>query len=133
MSYASKDDLFGGLDGEDLELPNGKKVRVRGLSRLEAASTNKGENVESEQRIIALGLVQPAMTLAEVRRLYKSAPAGIPEMIARKIQQLTMGTREPKEWSHGVPETGEPGELRVLPGGPDGPDDHGAARVDDAG
>lgn len=78
--YASADDLVVGDlgDGEDLTLPSGKKVRLRGLSRHELHFSGKGteDNALIERRNIVSCLVQPRMTMAQVEQWQRSSTAG---------------------------------------------------------
>jgi hypothetical protein len=80
--YASIDDLTEGDDvgqvTRDVPLPNGKVVKVRGLSRYELLLN--GKNTEDtaliERRNIATCMVEPRMTLAQVEVWQKKASAG---------------------------------------------------------
>lgn len=79
--YASADDLVVGdldRDGEDLTLPSGKVVRVRGLSRHELIFNGKGteDNALIERRNVVSCLVQPKLTLAQVEAWQRNSAAG---------------------------------------------------------
>lgn len=79
--YASFDDLVAGnLDetAEDVTLPSGMKVRVRGLSRHELMFNGKGtEDAQLiERRNIASCLVQPKLTVDQVEQWQRRSPAG---------------------------------------------------------
>ncbi len=84
--YASADDLAEGDlgDGEDLILPSGKKVLVRGLTRYEAMYATKGlTNADGvltdvalyERRQLVACIVQPKMTLAQVEQWQRKSGA----------------------------------------------------------
>lgn len=67
--YASLDDLLaateGGPVGEDVTLPSGRKIRVKGLSRFEwflAGKTSDGDGNAFESIMIRMGMVRPEMT-----------------------------------------------------------------------
>jgi hypothetical protein len=80
--YASADDLAAGeLDlegGEDLQLPSGRLVRVRGLSRFELMlnSRDTEDPAVVEVRNVTTCLVQPKMSEAQVRSWQKRSAAG---------------------------------------------------------
>lgn len=79
--YASFDDLVSGSledDAEDVTLPSGKCVRVRGLSRHELHFNGKGtEDPELiERRNIVSCLVAPKLTLPQAEAWQRSAKAG---------------------------------------------------------
>lgn len=78
--YASADDLTASQlgDGEDLVLPSGKKVRVRGLSRHELHFADKGteDNALIERRNVVACLIAPKMTLAQVEKWQRNSLAG---------------------------------------------------------
>lgn len=92
----SKDALFTPrLPEDDVEIPGVGSVRVRGLSRSEVFEINRlrrkdddtGEDIE--RRTIAVGMVDPELTLADVQSWQKAAPAGELEPIAKRIQELS--------------------------------------------
>lgn len=80
--YASLDDISEGdgidLDGEDFVLPNGKRVRVRGMTRFELILSGKGTEDAAliERRVVSYGLLQPEMTLDQIERWQRSTSAG---------------------------------------------------------
>lgn len=78
--YASADDLTAGDlgDGEDLTLPSGKVVRLRGLSRHELMFNGKGteDSALIERRNVVSCLVQPKLTLAQVEAWQRKSMAG---------------------------------------------------------
>lgn len=93
--YASVDDLTAGSldDGaEDLTLPSGKVVRVRGLSRYELMFNGKGteDNALIERRNVVSCLVQPKLTLAQVEAWQrKSVAGGDFKVLSEKIRELS--------------------------------------------
>jgi len=84
--YASADELAEGDlgDGEDLTLPSGKKVRVRGLTRYESMFSAKGlmdsdgvltDIALYERRQVVACVVQPKLTLAQVEKWQRKSGA----------------------------------------------------------
>jgi hypothetical protein len=79
--YATPEDLTAGDlgDGEDLTLPSGKVVRLRGLSRHELMFNGKGikdDNALIEARNVVACLVVPKLTLAQVQAWQRNSSAG---------------------------------------------------------
>lgn len=78
--YASADDLTAGDlgDGEDFELPSGRTVRLRGLSRHELFFNGKGteDNALIERRNVAACLIQPKLTVPQVEAWQRKSLAG---------------------------------------------------------
>lgn len=79
--YASADDLISGSldDGaEDVTLPSGKVVRVRGLSRYELMFNGKGTEDPRviEVRNVTSCLVQPKLTVQQVEQWQRNSAAG---------------------------------------------------------
>lgn len=79
--YATADECAAGdldLDGEDLTLPSGKRVRIRGLSRHELMFNGKGtdDNILIERRNVVACLVVPKMTMAQVEAWQRNSSAG---------------------------------------------------------
>lgn len=73
----------------DLELGT---VHVRGLTRGEVFAANKvaGDDTERLERlIVARGLLDPAMTEAEVETWQRNSPAGEIEPVVQKIKLLS--------------------------------------------
>lgn len=75
--YASFDDLIAGSledDAEDVTLPTGKVVRMRGLTRHELLFNGKGADDNPlllERRNVMSCLVQPKLTIAQVEQWQK--------------------------------------------------------------
>jgi hypothetical protein len=93
--YASFDDLVSGVleDGaEDLTLPSGKVVRVRGLSRHELIFNGKGteDTALIERRNVVACLVEPKLTLPQVEQWQRTSPAGGDlRVLSEKIRDLS--------------------------------------------
>lgn len=108
--YASIDDLTAGSldDGaEDLTLPSGKVVRVRGLSRYELMFNGKGteDSALIERRNAVSCLVEPKITLPVAEKWQRgSAAGGDFRLLSEKIRDLS-GLREGADKS-------DPGPVR---------------------
>jgi hypothetical protein len=80
MAYSSADDLIAGDlgDGEDVTLPSGKTVRVRGLSRYELIFNGKGTEDSGliERRNVVSAVLEPKLTLPQVEAWQRSSRAG---------------------------------------------------------
>lgn len=94
--YAEFDDLLFADDpddgGEDLTLPSGRLVRVRGLSRHELHFTGKGtEDAELiEARNVKMCLVLPELTLPQVQEWQRKSRAGGDfRALSEKIRDLS--------------------------------------------
>lgn len=93
--YASAEDLEAGdldLDGEDVTLPSGRVVRVRGLSRHELMFNGKGteESEVIERRNVVSCMVVPKMTLQQVEKWQRNSPAGGDfKVLSEKIRDLS--------------------------------------------
>ena len=79
------------LPEADVELPGVGTIRVRGLSRQEALSLQPlaTDTPAMERAIVGLGLVDPALTSAEVDEWYAAAPAGEIAPIVSAIHELS--------------------------------------------
>lgn len=75
---------------EDVELSIGT-VRVRGLSRAEVLRYQGSvrDAVEFEVQLLAAALVDPALTVDEVRELLDKIPAGVLEPLTDVIKRLS--------------------------------------------
>jgi hypothetical protein len=125
----------------EVDLPGVGTVRVRGLSRDEVigirkAADNDPDTIDGkrvlviERKMIALAMVDPELTEAEVGRWQIAAPAGELDPVTDKIQELS-GMKQGASKS-GVPADGDgPGPgVRALPSG-EAVDDGGRASVTD--
>lgn len=72
----------------DVELPVGT-VKVRGLTRAEVKACKDEDDNTSEVKIIAVGLVDPVLTEAEVAEWLDSAPAGEFVAVMTAISELS--------------------------------------------
>jgi len=111
----SKDLLLkGGMTEEWVEIPGKGSVRVRGLTRGEVFVIQKARKegqidvAVDERRTIALCMVEPRLTEAEVRQWQKTSPAGELEPVAAKIRELS-GLAEGADKS-GVPDVRDESE-----------------------
>lgn len=81
------------VETHEVKLPSGKgTMKVRALTRLEAMKMReKGEmvSIEMEQKMCALGIVDPKMTEKQVARWQEISPAGDMETVIRKIMDLS--------------------------------------------
>lgn len=77
------------LPEEDVEIEGVGTVRVRGLSRIEAIHVQAAKGAEQERRILALGMVEPALTEDEVKLWQKASPAAEIEKVAGRITVLS--------------------------------------------
>lgn len=93
--YASFDDLVSGSledDAEDLTLPSGKVVRVRGLSRHELMFNGKGteDSALIERRNVVSCLVEPKLTLPQVEKWQRNSAAGGDfKVLSERIRDLS--------------------------------------------
>lgn len=116
--YASVDELMlSTLDEDDVELPNGQVVRVRALSRSEVLRIQKStrgsdgatDAAAIERMTLALGMVQPRLTEAQVGAWQAATKAGdhIGRATARIRELSGMDEDAPKEAYKS--DRGEPG------------------------
>lgn len=119
------------LPEADVEVPGVGTLRVRGLNRAEAMHVQAANGTEAtERRILALGLVDPELTEAEVGRWMKAATAGELEPVSRRIAELS-GMLDGADKAAYKEFEADPGsEFRVLPGAEAGDDDGPAERGD---
>jgi hypothetical protein len=87
--------LKGYLPEDDVELPSGTgTVRVRGLSRLEAVQMNNAlgkdtDDQESEDLACSLGMIDPRLSVAEVREWRGNTVAADVQAVAVRISELS--------------------------------------------
>lgn len=95
--YADFEDLASadGQDGEDLTLPSGKLIRVRGLTRYEWFMVGKAggqgqDGDAAETTLLRLGLVEPKLTAAQAEK-WRKTPGQMADIGAAsdRIRQLT--------------------------------------------
>lgn len=91
--YANLDDLFGNgaPDTEDVELPGGATVKVRGLTRYELLLNAKGDidALTIERRNVSTCMVEPAMSEDQVAQWQRSSPPGVIGKITDVIRRLS--------------------------------------------
>jgi hypothetical protein len=76
---------------EDVEVPDVGTVQIRPLSRAEAHGL-RGQEMDEQQmeiRLLALALVEPKLTEADVKEWQEAAPAGELEPVVRAILRLS--------------------------------------------
>jgi hypothetical protein len=83
---------------DTLELLTGGEILVRGLSRTEVRELRKAPDADFEVTLVSLGVVEPKLTVDEVRAWSDASPAEELEQVVRKISDLSgMGANSPKE------------------------------------
>jgi hypothetical protein len=100
MSLSKEDLLKARFGVEEIEIPNVGVVKVRSLSRAQAMSLNDKEMTvaESEQKLLNWAMVEPSLTIAEVKVWQENSPAGELEPIADAILRLSgMEKNAPKQ------------------------------------
>lgn len=106
--YASPEDLTAPIepDTRDVTLPNGKVVKVRGLTRFELMLNGKGTDDPAliERRNVKLCMVEPRMTEAQVEKWQKS-PGSV-----RAFGDLSSAIRELSGLSEGAAKS-DPGSA----------------------
>jgi CxxC motif-containing protein (DUF1111 family) len=92
-SYAALDDLLAATEPEtrDVDLPNGKQVKVRGMSRMELILTRKGTEDPAviEQRMLAYCMVVPTMTAKQAEAWQKASPPMVIAPVTEAIRELS--------------------------------------------
>ncbi len=75
----------------EVDIPGEGTVRVRGLTRTEVLGLQglASDQAALERRIIALGLVDPELSAADVDAWYDTAPAGHTDLIVNKVSDLS--------------------------------------------
>lgn len=90
--YASADDLLvGGPPEDDIVLPSGRRVRVRGLTRFELLLSGKGtdDTAEIERRNVQVCMVEPKLTAAQVAKWQKSSTPDELGAVTAAIRRLS--------------------------------------------
>lgn len=97
----SKEDLLKARFGvEEVEIPGVGTVKVRALSRAQALTLRDKEMsvAEVEQKLLAWALVEPEVTIEDVKAWQENSPAGELQPITAAITRLSgMETSAPKE------------------------------------
>ena len=91
--YASVDELTtpAELETRDVLLPNGKAVKVRGLTRLELMLTRKNAEDPAviEQRTLAFCMVAPTMTAKQVEAWQKASGPMVIAPVTEAVRELS--------------------------------------------
>ncbi len=108
------------LPEADVEIPGKGTVRVRALTRAEALSCQSVKDgpgrVEAiERKMLALAMVDPEMTEAEVGRWQKASVAGEMDRVGNKIQELSGMTEGAAKAAYKEFESDPDGEFRLPP------------------
>jgi|SRR5690606_40744331 len=79
------------LEEREVEIEGVGTFRIRAMSRAELmALRGKGLDLaQIEQHMIATALVEPKLTVAQVRRWQEAAPAGVIEPLGDEIMRLS--------------------------------------------
>lgn len=108
--YASFDDLVEAVDAtEDVDLGDGRKVKVRGLTRYELILNAKGTDDANliERRNLVCCLVEPKLTDTQAEKWQKSSPPSVIGKVTDAIRRLS-GLAEGAQKSD-VPDDGNDG------------------------
>lgn len=119
------------LPEADVDVPGVGTVRVRALSRVEALSIQNVKDgpgrVEAiERKMLALALVDPELTEAEVGKWQKASAAGELEPVTNKISELSGMTDDAAKAVYKEMDADPASEFRLPPGAEAG-DDRGPA------
>lgn len=93
--YVTADELSSGevtLEEDDVEFAPGKWVRVREITRNElnaCAGNGKKSNLQIEQEILVTAMVEPRMTIEQIKRFSRRHGAGKVGKIADKIRDMS--------------------------------------------
>ena len=94
-NYASVNDLLSDdISGNtrEVELPGGRRVVVRGLSRAELLAGGKGADgdaAEIERRNLAACMVTPALTYAQAAEWQRSSSPAVIALVSNAIRDLS--------------------------------------------
>lgn len=87
----------GTLAEEDVEIPDVGTIRVRALSRYEimlAGKTTGDDAMAMEQAMLAMAMVDPKMTKAEIAQWQKVSPIGQMQAVVHKVNELSGVNKE---------------------------------------
>lgn len=120
---AKRADTASGMPEETVSIDGIGDVVVRGLSRDETMDLGKIEDHKQRDfHMLAIGMVEPRMSVSEIRAWAHVATGGEIEDVSRTIGRLSRllpgAAREVYEEFEGDPES----EFRVPPSAEDGPD-----------
>lgn len=83
-STASVDDTL------EVEIPDVGSVIVKALTRSQALRVADGKNTEvRDAMIVAYGMVEPSMTVREVKEWFKQVPAGMVQALSEQIAEFS--------------------------------------------
>lgn len=87
----TREEILARVVGQEVvTLPSGGEVRVRGLTRDEALQVQEAEGTAArDNTIIALGMVEPSLTVEEVALWAQTAPAADSVTISRAVAELS--------------------------------------------
>ncbi|XTZ16416.1 hypothetical protein ACQSSU_03160 [Micromonospora echinospora] len=77
------------LPEDDVEIEGVGTVRVRALSRAEAMKVQRLAAKERDAHQIALGMMDPPMSVDDVKAWAAASPAGEMERVSRRIAELS--------------------------------------------
>jgi len=85
--------LTGRLEHRDVEIPGVGTIRVRGLSRAEVLAVQDAAGPDAskqdiEAHTMAAAMIDPPMTVDEIRQWQASSPAGEMEEATRAVSEL---------------------------------------------
>lgn len=105
------------LPEAEVEIPGKGTVRVRALTRAEALSMQHVEGgVQAiERRMLALAMVDPELTEAEVGQWQKASVAGEMEPVGVKIQELSGMTEGAAKEAYKAFDENPDAEFRLPP------------------
>jgi len=96
--FSSVDDLLEGdvINEEDVTLPNGKKIRVKGLSAFErklvyknAVNDGQVDIALVETRLLRYGIVQPKLSMDQAEKWMAVSLSGTIDVVTEKIRTLS--------------------------------------------
>lgn len=107
-----------GFPEELVEIPGMGEVRVRGLSRLETLNIGRTtqDAAKAERMSVAMGMIEPAMTEAEVGRWQKLCTNKELEGVYLAIGRLSGMLSDSPKQAYKDFEVDPGSEFRVLPG-----------------
>lgn len=87
---ARRNETPSGMPEADVDVPGIGTVRVRGMNRDETMAVGKiVDHAQRDHHIIAIGMVDPRMSVSEVREWATVATGGELEAVSRRIGELS--------------------------------------------
>lgn len=110
MAMLTREQILARKKGErTVELPDGSEVRIRALTRDEVLQADKmaeeDDHAGRDDYIIATALVEPALTIEDVKAWGATAPAG-------DLVTITEAIAEESGLKQGAPKSGVPAARR---------------------